>query len=63
MIFLFQEKLMLRLKYLVFCVFAKSTEFKICDVIIDIATYHRHCLFLLSPKHSQIEIWSNTSLF
>ena len=29
------------LRYLDFCVFAKSTDFKICDVIIGIPTYIR----------------------
>ena len=40
-------------KHLDFCVFVKSTDFKICDVIIDIATWWKLHLCL---------IWSNTSV-
>ena len=51
-------------RYLVFCVFIKSTNFKICDVIIDIAAWWKlhFCLFLLNPTYYQNEIWSNTSV-
>ena len=52
------------LRYLDFCVFVKSTDFKICDVIIGIATQCKlHlCLFLLYCKYYQNEIWPNTSV-
>ena len=45
-------------------VFVKSTDAKICDVIISIATKWKlhSCLFLLNPKYYQNEIWSNTSV-
>ena len=46
-----------------FCVFVKFTDFKICGVIIDIATQWKLNLFLLNPEYYQNEIWSNTSLF
>ena len=51
-------------KYLDFCVFVKSRNFEICDVIISIATYRKlHLyLFILNPKSYQNEIWSNTSV-
>ena len=43
-----------------FCVFVKSTNFKICDIIIGITTYWKLllCCFLLNPKYYQNEIWS-----
>ena len=46
----------------IFVFFVKSTYFKICDVIMDIATgWKLHlCLFLLNPKYCQNEIRSNT---
>ena len=46
--------------YLDLCVLEKSTNFKICDVIIGIATKWklRLCLFLLNPMCYQNEIWS-----
>ena len=39
----------------------KSTNFKICDVIIDITAYEKihFWLFLLNPREYQIDIWSN----
>ena len=46
------------------CVFVKSTDFKICDVIISIATpWKLHlCLLLLNLKSYKNETWSNTSM-
>ena len=51
-------------RYLDFCVFMKSIDLKICDVIIGIATLWKlHlCLFPLNRKYYQNEIWSNTSV-
>ena len=51
-------------RYLDFCVYVKSTDFKICDVIICIATQWKlhFCLFLLNPKAYQNEILSTTSV-
>ena len=62
--FYLKKKNVLFSKYLDFCVFANSVDFKICDVIIDIATYWKLllCLFLLNPTYYQNEIWSNTSV-
>ena len=53
------------MRYLDFCVFVKSSDFKICEVIIGIATYWKLnlCLFLLNSKYYQNEIWPNTSVF
>ena len=50
------------MRYLDFCVFVKSTDFKICDVITGIAgQWKLHlCLFPLNPRSYQIEIWSDT---
>ena len=47
-------------RYLQFCVFVKSTDFKIGDVIIGIAALRKlHLrLFLLNPTYYQNEIWS-----
>ena len=52
------------LRYLDFCVFVKSTDFKIRGIIISIATkWKLHlCLFLLNPKSYKNETWSNTSV-
>ena len=49
--FTWRENNVLFLKYLDFCVFVKSTDFKIFDAIIGIATFWElHlCLFLLNP--------------
>ena len=46
------------------CVFVKSTDFKICDVIISIASYWKlHLrLFLLNANSYQNKTWSNTSV-
>ena len=51
-------------RYINFCIFVKSTDFKTCDVTTDIATsWKLHlCLFLLNLKYYQNEIWSNTSV-
>ena len=51
-------------RFLDFCVFVKSTHFKICDVIISIDTQWKlHLrLFLLDPKSYQNETWSKTSV-
>ena len=51
-------------RYLDFCVFGKSTYFKFCDFIIDIAAYWKlhFCLFLLNPKYCQNKISPNTSV-
>ena len=40
-------------RYLYFRVFVKPTDFKICDVIICIATWWKlhFCLFLLNPRY------------
>ena len=47
-----------------FLCFGEITDFKICDVIIGVATsWKLHLyLFLLNPKYYQNEIWSNTSV-
>ena len=52
------------LRYLDFCVFVKSTDFKVYDVIIGIAMEGKlkFRLFLLNPKYCQNESWSNTSV-
>ena len=52
------------MEYLGFHVFVKSTDVKICDVIIGIArSWKLHlCLFVLSLKYYQNELWSNTSV-
>ena len=52
------------LRYLDFYVFVKSTNFKICDVIIGITTYWKlHlCIIFFNPKYYQTEIWSNASV-
>ena len=51
-------------KYLDFSVFVKCTNFKICDVIMNItAKWKLHfCLFLWNSKHYQNEIRSYTSV-
>ena len=54
MIFLFEEKIMFFFSgYLDFCVFVKSTDVKICYIIISIATYWALHLrsFLVNPKY------------
>ena len=59
MIFLFEEKIVFTFsRYLDFCAFVKSTDFKISDVIISVATeWKLHLrLFLLHPKYYQNEI-------
>ena len=38
LMFLFEVKIVSFTRYLDFCVYVKSTDFKICDVIISIAT-------------------------
>ena len=45
-------------RYLDFYAFVKSTDFKICDVIIGISTYWMPCLclFLLKHKYHQIKL-------
>ena len=59
-IFIWRKNNVLFSRYLDFCVFEKSIDFKICDVTIDIATQWKlHLrLFLLNPKYYQNEIWS-----
>ena len=51
-------------RYLDFCVFVKSTDFKIGHVIISIGTkWKLHLyLFLLNPKSYKNETWSGTSV-
>ena len=62
--FLFEQKNVSFSRHLDFYAFLKSSEFKICDVTIGIATkWKLHLfLFLLNPKYYQNEIWSNTSV-
>ena len=59
--FLFEDKIIFRSRDI--CVFVKSTNFKICDVIIGIATQWKlHlCLFILNPKYYKKKL-SNTSV-
>ena len=46
-----------------FCMFVKSTDFKICDVIIGIGNWKLHLsLFLSHPNYYHMEIWSSTSV-
>ena len=50
-------------KYLDFCTFMKSTNFKICDVIIDIAAkWELHFCLFFNRKYYRNEIWPNTSM-
>ena len=51
--FIWRENNVAFLRYLDYCDFVKSTDLKICDVIIGIATQWKlHlCLFLLNPKY------------
>ena len=50
-------------KYLDFCIFMKSTNFKICDVIIDIAAKcELHFCLIFNRKYYRNEIWPNTSV-
>ena len=51
-------------RYLHFCVFVKSTDFKICDVIVGIAKLWKlHLyLFLLNSTYFQNDIWLKTSV-
>ena len=50
--------------YLDFYVFVKSTDFKICDIIIDIASNGSYIFayFFLNPTYYGHEMWSNTSV-
>ena len=50
-------------KYLDFCVSHESTNFKICDVILDITAYQKICflLCLLNAIEYQDETWWNIS--
>ena len=50
-------------RYLDFCVLLKA-DFKICEVIIDMATKWKLnlCLLFLNPKCYQNKIWSYTNL-
>ena len=45
------------MRYQDFCVFMKSTDFKIAT-----SWKLQLCLFLLNTKYYQNEIWSNTSV-
>ena len=59
--FIWRKDNVLFSRYLYFHVFAKPTDFKICDVIRCIATWWKlhFCLFLLNPKYYK-KSWSNT---
>ena len=52
------------LRYLDLHAFVKSTNFKVCDVVIETATNWKlqFCLFLLNPQYYENENWSNTNV-
>lgn len=48
-------------RYLVFCVFDESLNFKVCDAIVDIAKHLCYKFIVSSEFDYQIEIWRDIS--
>ena len=64
-LFFYQKKKVSFWRYLDFCVFVKSTNFKICDIIINIVYYFFWILGSIKKRFGQVSVilWYDKNIY